>query len=94
MYGTVAKLTVKPGQVDALRSAMASSSSSHLGGVAAYVYQMDEDPNVLYLVVMSESKAAYQADADLPETNADYEKMLQFLVAEPEWHDGEVVKIE
>jgi len=93
MYGTIAKLTVKPGQVDALRSAM-SSSSSHPGGVAGYVYQMDDDPNVLYLAVISESKAAYRADADRPETNADFEKMMQFLVAEPEWHDGEVMKIE
>ena len=93
MYGTIAKLTVKPGQVNALRSAM-TSSSPHPGGVAGYVYQMDDDPNVLYLVVMSESKAAYRADADRPETNADFEKMMQFLVAEPEWHDGEVMKIE
>ena len=93
MYGTVAKLTVKPGQVNALRSAM-TSPSPRPGSVAGYVYQMDEDPNVLYLVAMSESKAAYRADADRPETNADYEKMIQFLVAEPEWHDGEVVKLE
>ena len=93
MYGTIAKLRVKPGQANALRSAMASSSP-HPGSVAGYVYQMDDDPNVLYLVVMSESKAAYRADADRPETNADFEKMMQFLVAEPEWHDGEVMKIE
>jgi len=71
-----------------------ASSSSHPGSVAGYVYQMDDDPNVLYLAVMFESKEAYQANADRPETNADFEKMMQFLVAEPEWHDGEVVKVE
>jgi len=93
MYRTVAKLTVKPGHVNALRSAMASSSP-HPGSVAGHVYQMDDDPNVLYLVAMFESKAAYRADADRPETNAEFEKMMQFLVAEPEWHDGEVMKVE
>ena len=93
MYGTVAKLTVKPGQLDALRSAM-TSPSPRPGSVAGYVYQTDNDPNVLYLAVMFESKAAYRANANRPETNAEFEKMMQFLVAEPEWHDGEVMKIE
>ena len=93
MYGTIAKLTVKPGQVNALRSAMASSPP-HPGGVAGYVYQMDDDPNVLYLAVVFESKEAYRANADRPETTAEFEKMMQFLVAEPEWHDGEVMKVE
>ena len=71
-----------------------ASSSPHPGSVAGYVYQMDDDANVLYLAVMFESKAAYQANADRPETNAEFEKMMQFLAAEPEWHDGEVTQIE
>jgi quinol monooxygenase YgiN len=92
MYGTIAKLTVKPGQMDAFQSVMAAPRERP-GSVAGYVYQMDEDPNVLYLVVMFESKEAYQANANNPETNADYEKMVKFLVREPEWHDGAVMKI-
>jgi len=93
MYGTIAKLTVKPGQVSALRNVMAAPVARP-GSVAGYVYQMDNDANVLYLAVMFESKAAYQANAERPETNAQFEKMMQFLAAEPEWHDGEVVKVE
>ncbi len=95
MYGTIAKLRVKPGKLDAMKSHMASvASRPGLGFVSGYVYQMDANPNELYLVVMFESKETYQANADRPETNADFEKMMQFLVAEPEWHDGEVVKVE
>jgi len=80
-------------RVSALRNAMAAPVA-RAGSVAGYVYQMDDDANVLYLAVMFESKAAYQANAERPETNAQFEKMMQFLAAEPEWHDGEVMKVE
>ena len=93
MYGTIAKLKVKPGQVNAMRSAM-SAPAERPGSLGGFVYQMDEDPNVLYLVVMFESKEAYRANAEKPETNADFEKMMKFLVSEPEWHDGEVMKMD
>jgi quinol monooxygenase YgiN len=93
MYGTVAKLTVKPGQVDAFNKLMASTQS-HPGVVAVYLYQMDEDPNVLYMAAIFSSRDVYFANADRPEMNAEFEKMMQFLVAEPEWNDGEVVKVE
>jgi quinol monooxygenase YgiN len=93
MYGTVAKLTVKPGQVDALKKLMATAQS-HPGAVAVYLYQMDEDPNVLYMATVFSSRDAYFANADRPEMNAEFEKMMQFLVGEPEWHDGEVEKVE
>lgn len=92
MYGTIAKLKVKPGKVEALKNHMASVSSRHEPGfLAVNVYQMDADPNELYLTVMFENKETYVANANRPATNADFEKMMQFLVAEPEWHDGEVV---
>jgi quinol monooxygenase YgiN len=92
MYGTIAKLKVKPGQMQALKSHMASVSSRQAPGfLAVNVYQMDADPNELYLTVMFENKETYVANANRPETNADFEKMMRFLVAEPEWRDGEVV---
>ena len=93
MYGTVAKLTVKPGQVDAFKKSMATRES-HPGIVASYLYQTDDDPDVLYLAAIFTSKESYFANADRPEMNAEFEQMMTFLVAEPEWHDGEVVKVE
>jgi quinol monooxygenase YgiN len=93
MYGTIAKLKVKPGQVEAMKSHMASVSSRQAPGfVSVNVYQMDADPNELYLAVVFESKDAYVANANRPETDADFKKMMQFLVAEPEWHDGQVIE--
>jgi quinol monooxygenase YgiN len=92
MYGTIAKLKVKPGKVEALKSHMTSVTSRHEPGfLAVNVYQMDADPNELYLTVMFENKETYVANANRPETDADFKKMMQLLVAEPEWHDGEVV---
>ena len=92
MYGTIAKLKVKPGKVEQLKSQMASvDPRKDPGFVSVIVYQMDKDPNELYVTVLFENKETYVANANHPDTNADFEKMMQFLVAEPEWHDGTVV---
>jgi quinol monooxygenase YgiN len=90
MYGTVAKIMVKPGRLNDLKKVF-ETAHTEVGSVAGYVYQMDADPNTLYLAVVFESEQAYKANADLPETNADFEKMMQFLVTEPEWHDGTII---
>lgn len=60
------------------------------GFVATYVYRLDRDPNEFYLTVMFESKESYFANARSPEQDARYRKLLDILVSEPEWHDGEV----
>jgi quinol monooxygenase YgiN len=93
MYGTIAKMTVKPGQVDALKKIM-DKPGTYPGMVASYVYQTDDDPNVLYMVAVFTSKESYFANADRPEMNADFEQMMQYLAAEPEWHDGEVISVQ
>jgi hypothetical protein len=48
-------------------------------------------PHELYLAVLFENKETYVANANRPGTNADYEKMMQFLVTAPEWHDGKIL---
>jgi quinol monooxygenase YgiN len=93
MYGTIAKLTVRPGQAGALKELFAGIAK-HPGLVASYLFQADSDANTLYLVAISENKAAYRANADRPETDADYKKWVRLLAAEPEWHDGEVRRFE
>jgi hypothetical protein len=52
---------------------------------------MDSDPNEYYLVAVFDSKESYFANANSPEQDARYRKMLDLLTSEPEWHDGEVV---
>ena len=93
MYGTIVKLTVKHGQAKALQDTMYPDRESMPGYVASYMYQTDADPNVMWVAVLFDSKEAYVANAHRPETNAQYEQMLQYLTVEPEWHDGEVVYV-
>jgi hypothetical protein len=61
------------------------------GYIGSYVYQSDQDSNELWLVVMFENKAAYMANADSPEQDAEFRRLMNYLVTEPEWHDGEVI---
>jgi heme-degrading monooxygenase HmoA len=61
------------------------------GFIAQYVYRMDVDPDVYFLVVMFESREAYVANADSPEQDARFRQFRSMLLADPEWHDGEVV---
>jgi quinol monooxygenase YgiN len=93
MYGTVARMRVKPGFLDAMKRIYEDQEIS-AGAVAIYAYQMDADPNELYMAVIFESKEAYVANAQSPETDAQYRQWLEWLEAEPEWHDGEIVYAE
>ncbi|HUS16949.1 MAG TPA: antibiotic biosynthesis monooxygenase family protein [Chloroflexia bacterium] len=92
MYGTVARMRIKPGmeaQADAYMTRITASQIP--GNVATYMYRMDANPNEFYMATIFESKDAYFANANAPEQNARYEEMLSFLDGPPEWHDGEVV---
>jgi hypothetical protein len=91
MYGTIARMKVKPGALPALKKMSEEARGRVKGYVGSYVYQMDKDPNEIYMVVLFNSKQEYFANADSPEQNVEYEKMMMFMSAEPEWHDGEVV---
>jgi quinol monooxygenase YgiN len=61
------------------------------GEMASYVYRMDANPSIFYLVSIFESKEAYVANAARPETDTRYQHMRAYLDGEPEWHDGEIV---
>lgn len=91
MYGTIAKLKVKPGQGDTLVEVMYPDRENSPGYVASYVYRTDDDPDEVWVAVAFESKEAYVANAHRPETQAQYSAMREFLVEDPEWHDGEIV---
>ena len=92
MYGTVARLQVKPGAEKQLIEMSQNDMDSQMRGyVGQYVYRMDADPNEYYLVVIFESKEAYFANADSPEQDARYRAFRALLEQDPEWHDGEIV---
>ena len=95
MFGTIARLTIKPGtlpQLQVLGQEMTSDNRLRQSGhIATYMYQGSDDPNEIWMVVMFESREAYRQNADNPEQNEQFIQMAQFFAAPPEWHDGEVI---
>src|SRR5262245_23666145 len=92
MYGSIARLQVKPGMMEALQSWGSSRDAGTIPGyVSQYVFHMDANANELYLVVIFADKASYVANAQDPHQDERYQEMRKFLSADPEWHDGKVV---
>ena len=92
MYGTIARLKVKPGTETALMAQGKNTDTVKIPGhIGEFIYRMDADPKEYYLVVIFESKEAYVANANSPDQNKRYEEMLALLESAPEWHDGEIV---
>ncbi len=92
MFGTVAHLSVKPGSEDRLQDLIKEYESLQIRGhVATHVFKMDADRNEFYMTTIFESRDSYFANANSPEQDARYRRMLDVLVSEPEWHDGEVI---
>ncbi|HEX8732644.1 MAG TPA: antibiotic biosynthesis monooxygenase [Ktedonobacterales bacterium] len=92
MYGTVARVRVRPGGVERLKALSQQFMARNVPGhVMTLVYQMDDDPQSVWLAVAFDSKASYVANAESPAQNDWYEQMSRELEAAPEWHDGEIV---
>ena len=89
MYGTIAKLIAKPGAIEEIRRM--ETGRRPAGYIGSYVFQSEQDDNELWLVVIFESKEAYLANADSPEQDAEFRRLMNYLVTEPEWHDGEII---
>jgi quinol monooxygenase YgiN len=92
MYGTVAKMRLKPGMLDKMRALAAGDGMTRIPGlVSTTVYQMDADANDFIMAVVFTDKDAYVKNANSPDQNARYEEFAALLEGPPEWHDGEVV---
>jgi quinol monooxygenase YgiN len=92
MYGTVARMRLKPGSEARLQELMQEYETLDVPGyVGSTVYRMDDNPNEIYMAVMFDDRETYHANAQSPQQDARYREMLELLDGEPEWHDGEVV---
>jgi heme-degrading monooxygenase HmoA len=92
MYGTVARLRAKPGSEAKMRAMIAEHDDAKVPGLKGeLVYRSDGDPDEYFLAVLFESKEAYRANAGSPEQHQRYLGLRELLVADPEWHDGEIV---
>jgi quinol monooxygenase YgiN len=92
MYGTVARMQLKPGNLEKMQALVKEYETLRVPGhVSTVVFQMDKDSNELYMAVAFASKDEYVANANDPAQNTRYQQMIALLAGEPEWHDGEVV---
>ena len=92
MFGTVAKYRLKPGHEKQFLDEMGSFDSDPPAGWLYHtVFRSTNDPNELWLSVVFENEEAYKKNADSPEMDKEYRKMLEHVQGDPEWHDGHVV---
>jgi quinol monooxygenase YgiN len=92
MYGTVARIKTKPGMEAKLKEAMKKFDTRYVpGAINAYMYRTDANPDEYYLVAVFQDKDTYLANAESPEQDKEYNQLRELLVADPEWHDGEIV---
>ena len=95
MYGTVARMRLKPGMEEKLKDDMAQYERIKIPGfVSTMVYRMDKDPNEIYMAVVFKDKESYTKNAGDPKQDERYRKMRALLAADPEWHDGEIIQSE
>ena len=92
MYGTVARLRIKPGSLDQIAALSREYDDLKIPGhLTTYAIQMDANANECMLVAVFASKDAYLANANSPEQHARYTRMRELLERDPDWHDGQVV---
>ncbi len=92
MYGTVARIRVKPGKLEALKKLVQAELEAGIAGYCGQTFfQMDKDPTEVYMAVLFDLRESYFLNADDPKQEARYKEFVKLLEGEPEWHDGEVV---
>ena len=91
MFGTIARMQLKPGSFEKLRALMDEQEARQAKGfVFTSVLRSQSDPDEIWLTVGFEDEASYRANADDPETDKMAQQYQQMLMAPPEWHDGEI----
>ena len=89
MYGTIFNIKVKSGHENDLLESMSERTPE---GMLAWFLMRPDDRNAdLVGVAVFESKEAYIANATSPEQHEAFTKMMEHLVAEPTWTDGEYI---
>jgi quinol monooxygenase YgiN len=95
MFGTVARIQVKPGQVDAVVRHWETWNRERrpqvAGAVAGYLFKLEGKPNELIGVAVFTDRESYFASAKDPAQDRWYRGLRALLVVDPEWNDGEIV---
>jgi heme-degrading monooxygenase HmoA len=96
MYGTIMRAKIKAGQQDAFRrwAQRQGSPREASGWISSEFAVEDKDPNRIVGIIRFEDKDSYVRNADAPQTNENYNQMLQFLEGPPDWIDVHYVSFQ
>jgi len=93
MYGTVAHMRVKAGHQDDLVNLIGEWNAEFRpkisGAVSGYMVREDSDPQNMIMIGIFESKDTYQKNANDPDQDQWFQRIMEHLESEPQWHDGE-----
>jgi len=89
MYGTIMRAKIKAGQLEAFRRYAQESGGpdAAAGWVSSEFAVEDKDPNRIVGIIRFKDKESYVKNANAPRTNDNYNQMLKFFEAPPEWID-------
>jgi hypothetical protein len=89
MYGTIMRAKLKAGQQDVFRrfAQEQGSPAEATGWVSSEFAIEDKDPSRIVGIIRFKDKDSYVKNANAPQTNDNYNKMLKFLEGPPEWID-------
>ena len=90
MYGTVAKMRVRPENVATLREVMARQSAAPMAGFVATHVLQENDSDVFWMMAVFEDRETYDRNADDPAMHERYVEYRALLEEDPEWHDGAI----
>ena len=97
MYGTIANMRIKAGHGDALRELIAEWNTERRpkvpGAVEGYLFQHDRDPQDWMMVGIFQDKETFIANANDPEQDRWFRRIVEHLEGEPQWNDGEVHQV-
>ena len=92
MYGTIMRLQVQPGQMEALMAWGSSGEGNSIPGyLKEYLFEMESDANDLYLVLIFTDKASYDAYIQSARRQLRMAEMRTMLAADPVYHDGPLI---
>jgi quinol monooxygenase YgiN len=98
MYGTVARMQIKPGKEEAARALHEEWPREHqpqaTGFIANYVLKSERVPGEWLVLAIFDSEDNYRKNAADPVQHRQYEAMRALRERDPEWNDGEIVAIE
>ena len=97
MYGTVANIRVKAGHQGDLTKLIQEWNTDRKpkipGAVTGYLVQLDSDPQDMIIIGIFDNKDLYMKNADDPEQDRWFRRMMEHLESEPDWRDGEFIEV-